>query len=124
PQSLSVLLLFFLSSCSSLLPASLPTLFPYTTLFRSLADLAEHVFGRHLDVLEDQRRRRRAVQTHLVLFLAALHAERALDEERGELLAVDLRKDDEQIGEAAVGDPHLLAVDHEAAVRLAHGLGE
>ena len=33
-----------------------------------------------------------------------------------ELLAVDLGEDDEDVGEAAVGDPHLLAVQHEAAV--------
>ena len=59
------------------------------------------------------------MQAHLVLFLAARHAaERALDDERGELLAVDLGEDDEQVGEAAVGDPHLLAVQHEAAVGL------
>ena len=48
----------------------------------SLADLAEQVLRRHLHVLEDQRRRRRAVQAHLVLFLAARDAaERALDDE-------------------------------------------
>ena len=29
-----------------------------------------------------------------------------------------LRKDDEQVGEAAVGDPHLLAADGEASIRL------
>ena len=35
-----------------------------------------------------------------------------------EVLAVDLGEDDEDVGEAAVGDPHLLAVQHEAAVGL------
>ena len=85
----------------------------------ALADLAEHVFRRHLHVLEDHGGRRRTMQAHLVLFLAARDAaERPLDDERGELLAVDLGKDDEDVGEAAVGDPHLLAVQHEAAVRL------
>ena len=59
----------------------------------ALADLAEDVLGRHLHVLEDQRGRRRAVQAHLVLFLAALDAEAALDQEGGELLAVDLGED-------------------------------
>ncbi len=34
----------------------------------------------------------------------------ALDEERGELFAIDLGEDCVEIGEAAVGDPHLLAV--------------
>ena len=47
----------------------------------ALADLAEQVLRRHLHVLEDQRGRRRAVQAHLVLFLAALDAEAALDDE-------------------------------------------
>ena len=89
----------------------------------SLADFAQHVLGRHLHVLEDERRRRRAVQAHLVLFFAALHAECALDEERREMLAVDFREDHEQIGKAAVGDPHLLAVEQEAAVRLSRRLG-
>ena len=42
---------------------------------------------------------------------------------RGELLAVDLGEDDEDVGEAAVGDPHLLAVQHEAAVGLPRRLG-
>ena len=87
----------------------------------ALADLAEHVLGRHLDVLEDHRRRRRAVQAHLVLLLAAAHAgPGALDDEGGEVLAVDLGEDDEEVGEAAVGDPHLLARQHEAAVGLPH----
>ena len=54
-----------------------------------------------------------------MLFLAGADArEAALDDEGGELLAVDLGEDDEDVGEAAVGDPHLLAVQDEAAVRL------
>ena len=52
-----------------------------------LADLTEDVVGRHFHVLENQRGRRRAVEAHLVLFLAALDAKRALHEEGGELLA-------------------------------------
>ena len=57
-----------------------------------------------------------------MLFLAARDAgKRALDDEGGEVLAVDLGEDDEDVGEAAVGDPHLLAVQHEAAVRLSRG---
>ncbi len=43
------------------------------------------------------------------------HAHRALDDEGGELLAVDLREDGEEIGEPAVGDPRLLAVQHVMA---------
>ena len=41
-----------------------------------------------------------------------------LDEECRKLLTVHLREDDEQVGEPAVGDPHLLAVQDKAAVRL------
>ena len=88
----------------------------------ALADLAEHGVGRHLDVLQDHRRRRGAVQAELVLFLAARHAgPLAFDDEGGEVLAVDLGEHDEDVGEAAVGDPHLLAGEHEAAVGLLHG---
>ena len=37
--------------------------------------------------------------------------ERALDEERREFLAADFGEDGVEIGRAAVGDPHLLAVE-------------
>ena len=40
----------------------------------------------------------------------------ALDDEGGELLAVDLREDDEDVGESAVRDPHLLAVERVTAI--------
>ena len=53
-----------------------------------------------------------AVEPELDFVAAAHDAHAALDEERGELVAVDLREDGEQIGEAAVRDPHLLAVEH------------
>src|SRR3954471_4944381 len=59
------------------------------------------------------------MQAHLVLFLAAGYAaEGAFYDERGELLTADLGKHDEDIGESAVRDPHLLAVQQEPAVRL------
>src|SRR5439155_13077321 len=86
----------------------------------ALPDFAEDVFGGYVYVLEDQRGRRRAVQAHLVFFFAAPDPERPLDEKRGELIAVDFGEDDEQIGEPAVGDPHLLAVQDEAPVRLTY----
>ena len=63
-------------------------------------------------VVEHQHRRRRAVEAELLFVRAAHHAHAALDDERGELLAVDLGEDGEQVGEAAVGDPRLLAVEH------------
>ncbi len=85
--------------------------------FVPFANLAEQVRRRDVSVLEDQRRGRRAVQAHLVLFVAGADSlEPALDDEGGEVLAVDLRKDDEDVGEAAVGDPHLLAGQREPAV--------
>src|SRR5205823_6260690 len=46
----------------------------------------------------------------LDLVPAADDAHGALDEERGELLAVNLRENREEIGELPVGDPHLLPV--------------
>ena len=90
----------------------------------SLADLAEHVLDRHLAVVEDERAGRRAANAHLLLFRADGEAgEIAFDEERGELLAIDLREDGEQIGEVRVRDPHLLAVqDVVLAVGREHGL--
>ena len=87
-----------------------------------LPDLAEQILRRHAHVLKNQRRRRGSVQTELVLFFSAADSrERALDDERGEMfsgIVDDLREDDEEIREAAVGNPHLLAVQHEAAVGL------
>ena len=82
-------------------------------------DLAEDVVGRHPHVLQNDRRRRRAMQPHLVLFLAGGHAGvGALDQEGGELLAVDLGEYHEQVGEPAVRDPHLLPAEQIAPVLL------
>ena len=54
-----------------------------------------------------------------MLFLAARHAGPfAFDDEGGEVFAVNLGKDHEDVGEAAVGDPHLLARHDEAAIGL------
>ena len=97
--------------------------------FVALADFPEHVLRRHARVLQDQRGRGRPVQAHLVLFLAGTDAgERALDQKSGELSGRevcaglnDLGEHHEQIGEAAVRDPHLLAGQQEAAVWLRHG---
>src|SRR5439155_3127647 len=87
--------------------------------FVSLADFAQQILGRHPDLLQNQRRCRRSVQSELVLFLPVADArERTLDDEGGEVFAVYFREDDEEVREAAVGDPHLLAGQHEAAVWL------
>ena len=85
----------------------------------SSADLAEHVLRRHPDVLEDHGGGGRAVQAHLVLLVADADPRVApFDQKPGELLAVHLGEDDKQIGESPVSDPHLLAVQDEAAVVL------
>ena len=76
-----------------------------------------------LHVLQDHRRRRRSVEAHLVLFVAAGDTPDARSTMNAvkSRVAVDLGEDDEEIGEAAVRDPHLLAVQHEAAVALTGG---
>jgi hypothetical protein len=61
------------------------------------------------------------VEAHLVLFAAARDTEAPFDDEGGESVALNLGKDDEDVGEAAVRDPELLAGDPEAAVRLSSG---
>src|SRR5207237_10750836 len=89
----------------------------------SLADLAQHVLDRNLAVLEDERSGGAAPDPELVLLASLGEPGRAaLDDHRGELLAVDLEKDDVHVGEAAVRDPHLAAVDEVgAAVRRKAG---
>src|SRR3546814_13904368 len=75
------------------------TLFPYTTLFRSLA--------------LDLRRRQPGVA--------------ALDDEAADrvapVIALELGPDDEDIGDRRAGDPHLRAVQH-IAVGGRHGAGD
>src|SRR4030081_880114 len=56
-------------------------------------DFIKHVFFRHLAVLQEDRRRRAAVNPHLVLFIARLESrKRSLHDERREFFAVDLRE--------------------------------
>ena len=90
----------------------------------TLADFAEQVFRRNPDVLENHRRGRRAVEPHLVLLFAVRDTGKgALDDEGAEEFAIDLGKNDIDVGESAVGDPGFLAIEHEAAVRLSRGPG-
>ena len=85
----------------------------------TLANLPQQVGRGHRHLLQDDRRRRRAVQAHLVLFLAAADpAKGPFDDEGGEVFAVHLGEDNHDVGKTAVGDPHLLARQREAAVRL------
>ena len=91
----------------------------------AFADLAEHVLHRHLAIVQDERRGGRAADAHLLFFRADGEArEIFLDQERGELLAIDFGEDGEQVGEVGVGDPHLFAVqDVVLAVGRKHGAG-
>src|SRR5208282_3929799 len=74
------------------------------------AHFVQQVFLRHLAILQKHRRGGAAMDAHLVLFIAGLAAGEILfNDESGELLAIHFRKDDEEVGKAAVGDPHLLA---------------
>ena len=87
----------------------------------TLADCTEDRVCWHLHVLQNHGTGRRAVKTKFVLLLAGRYTGPAtFDDEGGELLAINFRKDDEEVGKATVGDPHLLAGEHEAAVRLTY----
>ena len=78
----------------------------------ALADFAEHVFDRHLAVVEDDGAGRRSANAHLVFFGANGEAGKSLfNQERGELFTIDLGEDGEQVGETGIGDPHLFAVE-------------
>ena len=84
-----------------------------------------HVVGRHFAVLEEQRKRVGAAHAELVEMLAVAEAlEALLDDERGHAarahLRVGLGVDDHRVGVAAVGDPHLAAVEQ---VMIAAALG-
>ncbi len=76
-----------------------------------LADFAQQIFHRNFAVVEDDGTGGRSADAHLVFFTTDRESrESFLDQESGELFAVDFGKDSEQIGEAGVGDPHLFAV--------------
>src|SRR5207248_9008646 len=78
----------------------------------AFAYLAEHVLERIPGVVEDQRGGRAAPQPELVLLAPGGEPARApLDDEGGELVPVYLEEHHVDVSEAAVGDPHLSAVD-------------
>ena len=82
----------------------------------ALAGHAQQVLRRHLAVVEHQRAGRRAANAQLVLL--GSHLETGVGrapQECGELHAVDLGKNRVQVGEPAVGDPHLFAVEQVVA---------
>ena len=88
----------------------------------ALADFTQQVVRRHARILQDHCRSRRAVQAHLVFFLAGADArKRAFDDEGGEEGAVNLGEHDEEVGKAAARDPEFLAGQRPAAVRQSRG---
>src|SRR5262249_27034306 len=77
----------------------------------ALAYFAQDVLDRHLRILKIDRAGRRSVEPHLVLLRGNRYAgKRPLHDEPGELVAIHLRKNDEDVGKAGVSDPHLLTV--------------
>src|SRR5467141_4103473 len=75
------------------------------------ADFAQQIFDRNFAVVEDDGTGGRSANAHLVLFTTDRESRESFpDQESGELFAVDLGEDSEQVGEAGVGDPHFLAV--------------
>src|SRR5262247_576878 len=78
-----------------------------------LADLAKEPVFRDFAVLQQQRRSRGAALAQLVLLGAGSDAGVVVfDDEAGEFFAVDFGEDYIDVGEPAVGDPHLLAVQN------------
>src|SRR5262245_13108916 len=79
----------------------------------ALADLTQEPVFRDFTVLQQQRRSRGAALAQLVLFGARSGAGVVVfDDEAGEFFAVDFGEDYIDVGEPAVGDPHLLAVQN------------
>ena len=74
------------------------------------ADLAEHVVDRHLHVVEIDGGGGTSFDAHLLFFGARLTPANARSTRNAVNFSPHLREDGEQIRRAAVGDPHLLAV--------------
>src|SRR5205085_1066771 len=82
----------------------------------ALSRLADDVLRRHFDAIEDELRRARGADAHLVFLLADREAGKALlDDERGDALVarrrIRVREDHEYPRLGAVRDPHLAAVE-------------
>ena len=91
----------------------------------ALANFAEQVLDRHLAIVQDEGAGGRSANAHFVLFGADGKSRKSsFDQERGKLFAVNFCEHREQVGEARVGNPHLLAVeDVVLAVGRKHGTG-
>ena len=90
-------------------------------------DLAEHLVHGHVHIVEDELAGGAAADAQLVLLVADAHAGQvALHQKGGELVAVDLGKDGEQVRPGGVGDPLLGAIEHVVLAvgrEPGHGLG-
>src|SRR5215204_4358901 len=78
----------------------------------TLPDLAEQILDWRSNIRKHEGRRARALDAHLVLFGARSQSRLPFDDERAEFIAINFGENDEDVGEAAVGDPHLLAVEN------------
>ena len=90
----------------------------------AFAGLAEDVRARDQALLEQQLARAAGANPELVLLLAnGEPGDAALDEKRGDAAVpgfrVDVRKDNEQVGFVAVGDPQLAAAQRPVVAALA-----
>src|SRR5690606_10647418 len=85
-------------------------------------DVGQAVGLGHAHVVEVQGAGHRGAQAHLVLDLLGGEAGRALLHDEALDALVGLRPDDGDVGQVAVGDPHLRAVEHPVAAILA-GVG-
>src|SRR5207342_2294189 len=94
--------------------------------FEALADRAEYVFRRHSHIDEGDGGGAGCADAHLVLVRAVADARPAgFDQERGDLALgrVGAREHGIEAGDAAVGDPDLLAGERPAAVVVARRPG-
>src|SRR5262249_37735443 len=77
----------------------------------SLANFTQNVLHRNLAVIQDQRTGRGPSDPQLLLLRTYREpGERSFYDERCELLAVDFREYDKNIGERGICDPHLFAI--------------
>ena len=72
----------------------------------------QHAVGRHAHVVEHELRRDRGAERHLLVDLRRGEPGRALlDDEAADLAVLGARPDDRDVGDRAVRDPHLGAVE-------------
>ena len=77
------------------------------------AGFTQQVLYRDFDIVEEDGGGGTALDAHLLLFRAGRDAGKgAFHQKSRELVAVDLGEDGEEVGAAAVGDPHLLTIQH------------